>query len=151
MGPVAWLTPVRAVLDANVLVSALLFQKGRLAWLRDAWFSGVVAPMVSRETIAELVRVLAYPKFTLSGAEQHDLLDLYLPFCETVGITGPPPAVPACRDPADLPFLELALNGRADVLVTGDAALLELDEPFVIPILAPAEFREWLLRKAPDA
>ena len=50
----------------------------------------------------------------------------------------PPPPVPHCRDPFDRPFLELALAGRADALVTGDADLLALADSFTVPILTPA-------------
>ena len=138
------MTPVRAVLDTNVLVSALLFHGGALAWMRGAWRSGRVVPMASGETAAELVRVLAYPKFALSDGEQRDLLDDYLPFCESIAVPYAPPAVPECRDPSDRAFLELALAGRADALVTGDADLLALRETFSVPILSPAAFADRL-------
>ena len=74
------MTPVRPVLDTNVLVSALLFHSGALSWLRGAWRSGRIRPLAGRQTVAELIRVLAYPKFALSDAERQDLLDDYLPF-----------------------------------------------------------------------
>ncbi len=48
------------------------------------------------------------------------------------------PAVPDCRDPFDRPFLELALAGRADALITGDDDLLVLAPQFSIPILTAA-------------
>ena len=138
------MTPVRPVLDTNILVSALLFHSGALSWLRGAWRSGRVRPLAGRQTTTELIHVLAYPKFALSDRERQELLDDYLPFCETVAVPVPPPAVPACRDPFDRPFLELALAGRADVLVTGDADLLALAKDFSVPILSPAAFKERL-------
>ncbi len=140
------MTPVRPVLDTNVLLSALLFHSGALSWLRAAWRSGDIRPLASRETAAELVRVFAYPKFALDAEERRDLLDDYLPFCETVIVPDPPPAVPECRDPLDRPFLELALAGRADALVTGDTDLLALAGAFPVPILPPAAFRRRLSR-----
>ena len=136
--------PVRAVLDTNVLLSVLLFPAGRVSWLRGAWRAGRVRPLASQDTTAELIRVLAYPKFRLDEAERQDLLDDYLPFCEAVVIPSPPPAIPACRDPFDRPLLLLAIAGRADALVTGDADLLALASEFAIPIVAPAEFRDRL-------
>jgi len=138
------MTPVRPVLDTNVLVSALLFHAGALSWLRGAWRSGRIRPLAGRQTTAELIRVLAYPKFALSDGEQRDLLDDYLPFCETVAVPEPPPTVPKCRDPFDRMFLELALAGRADALVTGDTDILALAKVFSVPILSPAAFRERL-------
>ena len=52
--------------------------------------------------------------------------------------------VSTCRDPFDRPFLELALAGRADALVTGDADILALAEAFSVPILSPAAFQQRL-------
>lgn len=140
------MTPVRPVLDTNVLVSALLFHSGALSWLRGAWHSGRIRPLAGRQTTAELIRVLAYPKFALSEGERQDLLDDYLPSCETVTVPEPPPAVPGCRDPFDRPFLELALAGRADALVTGDGDILALARGFPVPILSPAAFQRGLFR-----
>jgi uncharacterized protein len=48
--------------------------------------------------------------------------------------------IAACRDPTDDKFLELAVNGRADVIVTGDVDLLVLDPFRDIPIIAPVAF-----------
>jgi len=118
--------PPRVVLDTNVLLSALVFSGGALARLRGLWQSGAVVPMVSTATAQELVRVLAYPKFKLDAGARQELLADYLPWAEVVEIPNPPPPVPACRDPFDLPFLYLATSGRAQALVTGDADLLSI-------------------------
>ena len=132
------MTSARLVLDTNVVLSALLFHAGALAWLRAAWRADRLRPLASRDTTAELIRVLAYPKFGLTADERRDLLDDYLPYCETVTLPDSPLTVPACRDPFDRPFLELALAGRADALITGDADILALAESFAVPILPPA-------------
>ena len=81
------------------------------------------------------MRVLAYPKFKLSSAEQQELLADYLPYCATVRMPAKLPATPYCRDPYDLPFLHLAIVGKADVLVSGDKDLLNIADEFVCPIL----------------
>ncbi len=133
----------RVVLDTNVLLSALLFRAGSLFWLRRAWQTEAIRPLASRETTAELLRVLLYPKFTLTAEEREDLLADYLPWCETVDVVEAP-EVPVCRDPFDRPFLELALAGRAEALVTGDGDLLSLAEVFPVPILRPREFQDRL-------
>ncbi|MCQ3803598.1 MAG: putative toxin-antitoxin system toxin component, PIN family [bacterium] len=127
---------MRLVIDTNVLLSALLFSSGSLTWLRSAWKSKVVLPLASHDTTLELIRVLSYPKFCLNDYEREELLTDYLPWCETVTVARPP-AVPQCRDPHDRPFLELALVGRADALVTGDKDLLVLAPQFSVPILTP--------------
>lgn len=118
--------PPRVVLDTNVLLSALLWSHGPVGRLRVAWQSGRFVPLASTATAQELVRVLAYRKFRLSAAEQEELLADWLPWVEVVRMPDPPPPVPACRDPSDLPFLQLALVGRAQVLVSGDRDLLDL-------------------------
>lgn len=129
-------SPPRWVLDTNVVLSALLFPSGRLTRLRHAWRAGVLVPLASAETITELIRVLHYPRFGLAPAEQEDLLADYLPHCESVVVSGPF-STPECRDPRDRPFIELALAGDADALVTGDNDLLALADAFPIPIVSP--------------
>ena len=134
------MTQPRVVLDTNVLLSALLFHAGSLAWLRQAWRSETIRPLASRDTTAELIRVLSYPKFRLTADEREDLLGDYLPWCETASVPMRT-KVPRCRDPFDRPFLELALAAKADALITGDKDLLALAGAFAVPILAPAAFR----------
>ncbi len=131
----------RLVLDTNVVLSALLFPAGAVSWLRRAWQSQDVVPLASRVTTTELIRVLHYPKFRLTADERGDLLAQYLPWCEAVDVSNAP-AVPACRDPNDRPFLELALGGRADASITGDADILALAPSFAVPVLTPAELRD---------
>lgn len=134
----------RVVLDTNVILSALLFSAGTLSWLRQAWQAEDIRPLMSRETTAELLRVLSYPKFDLSSDEQEDLMADYLPWCETI-IMSKPPAIPQCRDPFDHPFLELALSAQANALITGDNDLLALVNVFPVPILTPRLFRNTYL------
>jgi putative PIN family toxin of toxin-antitoxin system len=121
---------VRVVLDTNVVLSALVFRGGAAGQVRQAWQRGRVLPLASTATVQELVRVLAYPKFRLSKAEQDELLADYLPYVETVRITQPAPVVPDCRDALDLPFMHLAVAGKAQVLVSGDGDLLAIAADF---------------------
>jgi len=130
----------RIVFDTNVVVSALLFKAGRLAALRAIWQTRRATPLVSRATTSELLRVLAYPKFRLTVAEQNELLDDFLPFAEVAVIPDLPPRTPRCRDPKDVPFLELAITAGADALVTGDADLIALQGKLPIPVLRPEEW-----------
>jgi predicted nucleic acid-binding protein len=59
-----------------------------------------------------------------------------MPWVEVVRVPDPPPAVPACRDPFDLPFLHLAVAGKARALVSGDRDLLVLaGAPAPCPVL----------------
>lgn len=132
--------PPRVVLDTNVVVSALLFSQGRLAPLWRAWQAGHCKPLISSETAGELMRVLHYPKFKLTAPDIQEILAEYLPWCITVQISSLRPKVPVCRDPNDRPFLELAMTGKANFLVTGDLDLHALTGKLPCPIVTPDQF-----------
>jgi len=129
----------RVVFDTSAVVSALLFPAGQLAWLRRHWHESDCLPLVSSPTAAELVRVLAYPKFQLTSADRDELLADYLPWCEVVEVTAS--CASTCRDPRDQPFLDLAHCGRAQSLVTGDQDLLALAGHTAFAIESPETYR----------
>ncbi len=138
--------PPRVVLDTNVVLSALLFGGGTVARVRAGWQGRRFVPLSSTATARELVRVLAYPKFRLSAAEQDELLADYMPWVQVVRVPDPPPAVPPCRDPFNAPFLHLAIAGKARALVSGDRDLLALaGAPGICPILTVDAFCGQLL------
>lgn len=128
------------VIDTNLVLSALVFATGRLAALRRAWQHGQCIPLVSQGTAAELIRVLAYPKFKLSAADREELLADYLPYCRSMRIPARLPKLPQCRDANDQMFIELAAVGQADGLVTGDKNLLVLSPAFGQRILTADAF-----------
>lgn len=131
---------MRAVLDTNTVISALLFS-GTASRLVSLWQSRRVALLVSREILEEYLRVLAYPKFKLSDQEIRGLLEEdLLPFVQTVRVRRRLAVVR--RDPDDDKFLECAVAGRAAYLVTGDRDLRELDSFRGITILTAGEFLE---------
>ncbi|MBD2718876.1 putative toxin-antitoxin system toxin component, PIN family [Synechococcus sp. FACHB-909] len=135
---------IRVVHNTNVLVSALLFENGRLAWLRRTWQTAAITPVLSESSARELIRVLAYPKFRLTRADVDRLLADVLPWCETHA-----GSLKTCqiqvRDPKGQVFLDLALAADVPVLVSGDADLLALRNPLLpLLILTPAEFQIWL-------
>lgn len=136
---------LRVVFDSTTVVSALCFPSGRLNWLIQHWRSAACRPLVSRFTVAELTRVLAYPKFRLSPSDRLELLSDYLPFCEVVdsvmrGEVG-------CRDPRDQPFLDLAQSAKADVLVSGDSDLLTLAGQTSFVIETPEAYRQRIAQR----
>lgn len=134
----------RVIIDTNLVLSALVFTQGRLNCLRQAWQGSRCLPLLSKTTAAELIRVLAYPKFQLTPAEQQALLADYLPWCMVVHIPNPLPEMPTCRNPFDLPFLQLAIAGKIDYLVTGDQDLLSLASQFAHPIVTADHFMKML-------
>ena len=135
---------IRVVLDTNVLVSALLFEAGRLAWFRRGWQSSRFTPVLAEPTTRELLRVLAYPKFRLDPLAIEQLLADLLPWSETWQ-QPLPPCGSVVRDPQDQVFLDLAVASGVAALVSGDADLLALQgECQPLLILDPAGFRQWL-------
>lgn len=134
----------RVVFDASVVLSALVFRQGRLAPLRVVWQRERCRALVSRVTVAELMRALAYPKFHLSVEEQRELVADYLPHCLVVRMPARAVRIPRCRDPFDVPFLELAVVGQADFLVTGDRDLLAVSGELACSIVTPSAFLEAL-------
>lgn len=139
----------RVVLDTNCIVAALIFSKQKMAWLRHSWQSGELIPLVSKDTANELLRVLAYPKFKLTRAEQALLLADFLPYAETVTAFDLPRNLPVIRDQDDQIFLVLAVAGKAEALVTGDNDLLVIKDSFKTPpIMTLCEFEQWQKNKA---
>ena len=143
MGQTALNGPPRVVLDTHCIVSALLFSRRRLAWMRRNWQSGRFIPLVSRVTAKELIRVLAYLKFKLDAADREALLADYLPYAEAF-TPSDELSPPGLRDPADAMFIALAQQARAEALVSGDADILALRETLSVPVMEPARFQTWL-------
>lgn len=148
MGKKARMSVPRVVLDTNCLVSALIFSRGRFAWLRQAWQTRRFIALTSHDTVSELLRLLAYPKFKLTRDEQEILLTEFLPYVETVRINGRPDGLPDIRDADDTIFLVLADVSRADALVSGDGDIQAVRKQFHIPVLTPTEFADWLQARA---
>lgn len=99
--------------------------------------------MVSDSTLSELAEVAQRTRFGVTSDGIAELFDAYLAWSETVEVSDSQ-EVPECRDPKDLPFLQLALVAGADALVTGDNDLLALASDFAILIITPADLRRML-------
>lgn len=129
---------MRVVLDTNVFLSAVLFA-GPVAELAQWWQMRKILPLLSRPIIDEYLRTLAYKKFQLNLAEIRQILEEELVyFSEIVAVTHRTKIVHA--DPSDNMFLECAVSGKADVIVSGDKHLLALAGYQNIPILPVIRF-----------
>lgn len=140
MGPRAVIP--RAVLDTNVVISALVFE-GALARIRNGWKNSRFRFLLSAAVLDEYTRALAYPKFRLTAGEIRSLIaDEILPFITAVKPRGIRKVV--VDDPDDDKFLACAHWGKADFLVSGDLHLLALKHYGPTVILKPATFLEGL-------
>ena len=128
----------RVVIDCDVLVSFFL-RRGSTPWrvVRDVMEWGQL--LVSDATLAELEEVLTRPKFDgyASRALREQFLTMLPAFATHVAIVE---RIEACGDPRDDKFLETAVNGRADFLVTGDRALLAMRTFRSIAIVSPSGY-----------
>jgi putative PIN family toxin of toxin-antitoxin system len=116
---------VRAVLDPNILIAALLSPSGAPALIIRGWLGGDFELIVSEALLSELERALAYPKLRrrIPADDAADFVSLL----RLAAIVAPTPEAGAHRsaDPGDDYLLALAENERG-VLVSGDRHLLEL-------------------------
>jgi hypothetical protein len=129
---------LRAVLDVNVLISAILSPTGAPARLLLAWQTGAFELVVSPALLAELARALGYPKIRrLVPIAEANAFVAWLEGSGTLAAdpTGAPPV--RSLDPADDYLIALAADQRA-TLVSGDNHLLDLMEDF--PVSTPARF-----------
>ena len=129
---------MRFVLDTNVIVSALLIpdSPSRQAFDR-ALHKGTI--LISHPAMVELAEVLGREKLNkyLLESERMRFLVGLLKEAELVDVTT---TITACRDPKDNKFLELAVDGKASCLISGDKDLLVLNPFLDISILTPKEF-----------
>ena len=130
--------PERVVIDTNVFVSGLLSAGSPPARCIEAVVS-TAQLVASHATLHELMHQLLAPKFDryVARARREGLLARLAPLVEIVEVVQ---QVRACRDPKDDQFLEAAVNGRADVIITGDKDLLELDSFRGVAIVTPAAY-----------
>ena len=129
---------MRAVLDPNVIISALL-SSGTTASVLDGWLDRkAFDPVVCPALLAELEEVLSRPKFASIG---QDTFARVIERLETEGTGSPDPVVQpgVTADPDDDYLVALARSAGADCLVWGDPHLKNADLPDV-EVLTPAEF-----------
>lgn len=124
---------LRAVFDTNVLLSLFAFEGARFAALREAVRDGRVRCLTRDDCLDEYRRIVAAPWQRLDEAARVEAVSRYLDVAEVIPHEAPSVALPRCGDPDDQRFLELAVTGGADYLVTLDRALLAL-APAVTPL-----------------
>jgi putative PIN family toxin of toxin-antitoxin system len=132
---------LRIVLDTNALVSRLLIPDSIPAQaVRKAVEEGDI--LMSESTLFELADVLGREKFNayVSIQDREEFLRMLGRIVEMITILH---AVHDCRDPKDNQILEAAVNGQAQVVVTGDEDLLVLNPFRGIPIMKPVDYLKW--------
>lgn len=135
---------LRLVVDTNTVLALWMFRDPVLERLRS-WIESARPRLFAREdTLAELAAVLGYAQFGQAEAVQAALLASYRDRVHCLPTSTTEVVLPACKDPDDQKFLELALQASASHLLTRDRALLamarkrEIRERF--RILSPESF-----------
>ncbi len=128
----------RVVIDTNVLISGLFSTTSTPAVAVEKAITKALL-IATTETLRELIEQLLLPKFDrYVRRERRDaLLERVASLVEIIEVLQ---SIRASRDPKDDKFLEAAVNGRADVIVTGDKDLLDLNPFRGIAIVTPAAY-----------
>ncbi len=131
---------MKVVLDTNVLLSGLVYPEGKPGRVIAAWAETRFEVALSLDQLAEIGRVLEYPKIRRRLGWDDERIELFIKQlyirAEVVELGTISVDVP--RDPGDAPILATLVAAKADVLVTGDGDLLALRAKY--PIETPAEF-----------
>lgn len=130
----------RVILDTNIFLSAVL--GGRLGVIIDEWKAGKFKLIMTDSIAREYLDVINRPKFKIPLPEIVAVSDYLLQLGEFVTPTEEIHIILA--DPADDKFLEAALAGKVDFIVSGDNHLIELRSFREIPIITGREFISWL-------
>lgn len=136
---------MRVVVDTNVIVRAVIKPTGAVGSVLLHLRQGDYTLLYAQPLLEELVDVLNRPrirdKYRLTQRDIQTVVSLVLLRGEAVTVRE---RITACRDPKDGKFLEAAVSGEADVIVSGDQDLLVL-HPFAgIPIIPPTAFLQML-------
>jgi putative PIN family toxin of toxin-antitoxin system len=138
---------MRVVLDANQFISAVLVPVGRPAQILQAWREGRFEVALSPQILAEVRRVLLYPRLQRKHGWSEAHVDDFLIDIAAVAVLTPGTlsvhAVP--NDPSDDKYVACALEAGAQYVVSGDHHLTQLRSYQGIEIITPAVFIEQVL------
>jgi uncharacterized protein len=130
----------RIVLDTNIFVSMVL--GGQVGKINDEWRAGKFTLVVSEEIVSEYLDVLQRPKLHLKSRTIAAVVSRVYRKAEFV--TPEEKIFVVLADTTDNKFIEAAVAGKTDCIVSGDQHLLDLKEYQSIPILTAREFLDWL-------
>jgi putative PIN family toxin of toxin-antitoxin system len=132
---------MRVVVDTGVLVSGLIRPRGTIGDILHALRDGRFTAIYSTPMMLEVTEVLSRQKIQEKYHIQPDDIEALINLVRLRGeLVIPKQSITACRDPKDDKFLEAALAGTADAVVTGDDDLLVLNPFEGVELLRPFEF-----------
>jgi len=141
---------VRAVLDTNVLVSAILSRGSPPDTVLRAWRQGAFQFVTSPTLLSELYAVLRRPRIRdRLGWTEEEIVGFVTTLAETAVVVEPEEELSVVRDEADNRVIEAAVAGEVDYVVTGDTDLLRLGSFEGVQIVTPARFAAILATARP--
>ena len=143
---------IRAVLDANVTVSAILNAQGTPGRILDAWRNEHFQLLMSDAILEEIERVLHYPKIAKRHQWSLAQIQQFLTLLADIASLTPDDLELSviADDPEDNRYLECAVEGHANYIVSGDQDLLQLGTYHGIQIVTPRAFLDVLDHSRPN-
>ena len=133
---------LKIVVDTNLIVSAVITSHGNPAKILGLFRKNLIEIVISEEIAAEIQKVLNYPKIKKrhgwSSEETKRFVKGIKEFCIVV-VPKTQPEIIVTKDASDDKFLDCALAGEVDYIVTGDKHLLNLGQYSGIPIITPEQ------------
>jgi uncharacterized protein len=134
---------MRIILDTNVFISGIFFS-GPPSQILKAWENQSLQIVLSKQILDEYQRVadelsLKYPQIDITPIIE--LVTIYGQFIDTKGLD-----ISICEDPDDNKFIECAIAGKCNIIVTGDTHLLKLIAYKDVKTLKPRAFIEEYLK-----
>ncbi len=141
---------IRAVLDANVFVSAVISPQGVPAEVLAAWRDERFHLVISKAILEEIGKVLRYPRIVKRHHWREHQIKVFIEDLARLAILAPGKLRLAAfaEDPSDTRYIECAIEGEAEYLVSGDQLLLRLGAYREIRILTPRAFLDILKERS---
>ena len=135
---------MRIVVDANVLVSAMISGSGAPYFVMQLVLQNAVTLLADSRIFAEYDEVTARPRFEFDSQERRTLLDILLSIAEPVIAS---PLRVSLPDPDDRIFVEVAIAGAADAIITGNTRhFIPKKGELSVPVLTPRQLVDRLRR-----
>jgi putative PIN family toxin of toxin-antitoxin system len=140
---------MKVVLDANIYVSSMVNTQGNPKRIISAWQQGAFDVLISSAILDEIERVLRYPRIVKRHKQDETAIQRFLKLLENEAIIVEPTDVLGIvkDDESDNRYLECAVKGKAQYVISGDKHLLDIGEYRGIVILPPAAFVAILSRE----
>lgn len=140
---------MKIVLDANIYVSSMVNNQGNPKRIMAMWEQGDFDVLASKSIIDEVGRVLRYPRIVKRHKQDEEAIERFLKLLASEAVIVKPAEVldVVQEDESDNRYLECAIEGKPQYVVSGDQHLLKLGEYKGIMIIPPAAFVALLERE----